>query len=96
MNSTKRMSLDEYFGEECAQSIKELLLYAIRSDTKERANLVEIMREDAGKQQSATVRRVILKIADLVESMTQKQEPTSSANEVSHDIDNLYKRSLTQ
>lgn len=24
-----------------------------------------------------------------------KQEPTSSANEVSHDIDNLYKESVT-
>ena len=84
MNSTKRMTLDDYFGEECAQSIRELLLYAMRSDTEERTDLVKTMREDAEKQQRDVVREVLLKIAEQIESMGQKQEPASGATETSH------------
>lgn len=60
---------EEYFGEELSQLIRELMIEAWQSTVEERSHLVVSMRTDAANQQSETVRTVLLKIAERVESM---------------------------
>lgn len=60
---------EEYFGEELAQLIRELMIEAWQSTVEERSHLVNLMRADATNQQNETVRTVLLKIAQRVESM---------------------------
>lgn len=60
---------EEYFGEELAQLIRELLTEACQSTEEERSHLVAAMRADATNQQNETVRTVLLKMAERIESM---------------------------
>ena len=78
------MTFEEYFGKECADSIRELLSYALSSDEDERSILENVLREDANSQHSAVVRRVLFDLANLIKNI--KKEPTSVAAEVSHNI----------
>ena len=63
------MSLAEYSGEECAESIKELYAQAMTANQEERKEIANCLREEAYKQIKDTVRITIIKIAEQIESM---------------------------
>lgn len=67
--SETRMTLPEYFGEECAESIKELYAQAMTADQEERKEIANCLREEADKQIKDTVRITLIKIAEQIESM---------------------------
>lgn len=60
---------EEYFGEELAQLIRELMIEAWQSTLEERSHLVVSTRADAEKSQNKTAREVLLKLADRVDSL---------------------------
>lgn len=60
---------EEYFDEELVQLIRELMIEAWQSTMEERLHLVASMRADAANQQNETVRTVLLKMAERIESM---------------------------
>lgn len=63
------MSLAEYSGEECVESIKELYAQAMTANQEERKEIANCLREEADKQIKDTVRITLIKIAEQIESM---------------------------
>ncbi|MDT2500308.1 hypothetical protein P7D95_05795 [Enterococcus avium] len=66
------MTPEEYFGKECADTIKELLTQAYLTDRESRIALAESIREDAEKEHEGVVLDVLIKIADVIENMEDK------------------------
>ncbi|WP_270267732.1 hypothetical protein [Enterococcus avium] len=67
--SETRMTLAEYFGEECAESIKELYAQAMTADQEERKEIAACLRAEAAKQQKDTVCIILNKLAEQIESI---------------------------
>lgn len=64
-----RMTLEEYFGKKCAESIKSLYELTLKSDAPDRETLATLLREEADKQAKDTVCITLLRIAECIESM---------------------------
>lgn len=62
------MTLEEYCGEECAQSIRKILKYARQVEIDDREILANQLHKEADKQPKDSVHIMLIKIAvpDLV------------------------------
>lgn len=83
------MNAEQFFGKDIVKGIKEMLRYAKQGTKEERMILVNVLRDEAKKQQKNIVQIALLNLADYVESLEEepilekhKKEPTSFADEV--------------
>ena len=63
------MSPEEYFGEECVESIRNLLAEARKSAQEDRAILANLLRMEAEKHQEQVVSIILLKLAERIKMM---------------------------
>ena len=66
------MTPEEYFGKDCADSIRQLLTTAYQYDQASRADTANRIRADAVKEHTGVVRDVLLRIAEAIENMEDK------------------------
>lgn len=64
-----RMTLEECFGKECAESIKGLYGLALKSDAADRETLTKLLRKEADKQVRGIVCITLIQIAECIESI---------------------------
>lgn len=73
------MTDEQFFDKEVTDKVEELLIYAKHASKEERMILTGRLQQEAKKQKNI-VQAVLIQLAEYI-----KQEPTSSANEVSEE-----------
>ncbi|MGX2945872.1 hypothetical protein [Enterococcus alishanensis] len=63
------MILEECLGKKCAEAVKNIFAYALKSGQENREILVESLRYEADKQVNITANVILIQIATQIESM---------------------------
>lgn len=63
------MNAEQFFGKDIVKGIKEMLRYAKQGTKEERMILVNVLRDEAKKQQKNIVQIALLNLADYIESL---------------------------